>query len=171
MGASLLVVTGCHKHAEVAVPEDPVVEEIAAVATWTPSASQEALVRMLSGRDGAPPCADVEAVGGDVLGDLIAVVDHVQSPPWVGMRAANCVLQGHAGEAAATLELWVTDPELAGLGLLVLGALDQLEVEQAVGLAAAAIERGPDPEGAKKRVLKSEKAEIRAVVDGAGGKD
>jgi len=133
---------------------------------WVPSEQQAEMLRLLSLRDEAPSCVDVTAGVDDPLGALSDIVVHVQAPPWVGMRAAGCLIQEHGDqpEAVSLMTTWVTDPELAGLGLLVLNRLDTLSAETAAALAKTAIADGPDAEKACTRAAKSTHAEVQAVV-------
>ena len=131
---------------------------------WAPTAAEAALVQALSLRDGSPPCRELEALVPAPVASLQAVVHHVTMPPWVGMRAASCLITGHATETRPALELWVTDPELRGLGILVLGSLDTMPVELATDLATRAIQRGADPADARRRVARSTRPEIAALA-------
>lgn len=129
------------------------------VAQATPDAS---VVRALSGRD-AVSCATIEALVPDARAALEEVVDTVQMPPWAPMRAAQCLIDGHAAEVQPRLEAWVTDPALKGLGRLVLGSLDRLPVAVAVPVAQKALV-GADPELATERVRAAVAPEVRALV-------
>ena len=128
------------------------------------SAEREAMARALSKRDSAPPCGEVEALSLDPLTDLVWLVEHIQKPPWVGMRAARCVLENHSAEASAVLEDWVIDPALKGLGFLILDSLDDLPQTQAIELAQRALSEGPDPEAARTRVARSDNPLISVLA-------
>lgn len=129
------------------------------------SESQAAMVRALSARDGSPSCAELAELSTDPLSDHLYIVNNVSSPPWVGMRAAECVITQHPEAGAETMRAWVTTPELKGLGWLVLRNLDDMPRELALGLAQTAIADGPDPAGARKRVKRAKTEEIRAVAE------
>ena len=120
------------------------------------SAEREAMARALSKRDSAPPCGEVESLSLDPLTDLVWLVDHITQPPWVGMRAARCILENHSVDAAPVLQRWVVSPELKGLGYLILDSLDALSQDQASDLAKLALEEGPDPEAARVRIARSD---------------
>lgn len=128
-----------------------------------PSPAQQAVYEALSVRDPAPSCAEVEALADDPVQDLLFVVDHAQQPPWAGLRAAACLIDGHAAEIEPRLEQWVTDPSTRGLGIVVLGKLDVLPEPVAVKVARLALS-GPDPEGARRRIAASNRPEVRAVA-------
>jgi hypothetical protein len=135
----------------------------ALAADWTPTAGQEELARALSVRDAPPPCAELEAQAQDPLADLLAVVEHVQMPPWVSVRAATCVASRHAEAAEASLLRWVTDPDLRGLGLVTLNLLDDIPEPVAARVAAAAL-AGPSAEDARVRVARATTPAVRALV-------
>ncbi len=128
------------------------------------SPAQTAMNRALSHRDASPPCAEVEALSKTPVADLKYLVTHVTAPPWAGMRAAGCLISGHPTEIDTELESWVTSPDFAGLGILVLNQIDALPVEIGTRIAALALEKGPERINAHKRLLTSERPEIRELV-------
>jgi hypothetical protein len=119
----------------------------------------DALVFTLSSRDPVA-CSTLEAP----IEVWREVVWSTQGPPWVPMRAAQCLIERHAEAAQADLSAWVIDPEARGLGLLVLGQLDRLPAGLALDLARRALDQGPDPERARKRIATCVHAEVRALV-------
>ncbi|MEZ4236849.1 MAG: hypothetical protein R3F59_11985 [Myxococcota bacterium] len=126
-------------------------------------AVMEQVVRLLSSRDEVS-CAAVEALAPQPVAALRAVVAEVQMPPYAPMRAAGCLVTGHAVEVQADLERWVVDPELKGLGRLVLGAIDRLPKEVAVPVVQRALAEGSDPELARRRAASAALPEVRALV-------
>lgn len=112
------------------------------------------------------PCAELEALTPTPVDTLLHVVDTVEMPPWAPMRAAQCLIERHPLEARASLEVWVVEPGLKGLGRLVLGALDALPVEVALPVAERALQ-GSDPALAREKVAASSVAEVRALVVGS----
>jgi hypothetical protein len=120
-------------------------------------------VQALSVRDPAPTCADLGALSPTPAEDLVWVVTHVTSPPWAGMKAAECLIEGHAESVRPTLQTWVTDERLKGLGWVVLKHLDAMPRPLALELAQLAVDKGPDPDGARRRIRRSKVAEIQAI--------
>lgn len=131
---------------------------------WTPSAPEAELIRALSARDGAPSCAELEAMVPAPVTSMQAIVEHVTMPPWVGMRAADCLVTGHATEIRPVIEGWVTHPDLKGLRILALGQLDAMPADVAVAIATKAIQAGPDAADARRRVARSSRPEIAALA-------
>ena len=127
------------------------------------SPSQEALVQALSVREPAPSCGDLAALTPTPPADLLWVVEHVRSPPWAGMKAAECLVLAHPDAARTALDAWVTDPRLKGLGWVVLKHLDAMPRPLALELARRAITDGPDPDGEKRRIRRSGVPEIQAL--------
>jgi hypothetical protein len=119
----------------------------------------DALVRALSTRDPIA-CTQLEAS----LETWRAVAQADAGPPWVPMRAAQCLLELHAEAVRSDLLSWVTDAATQGLGLLVLSQLDRLPAELALEVASRALAMGPDPDRARQRITASQRAEIRALV-------
>jgi len=116
-----------------------------------PTPSQTALYDALKIRDAAPPCASLKPMSKDLATDLIWLVDNASQPPWVGIRAAQCVIREHHEAKAATIQAWVTQPDRRGLAILTFGLLDELPAPQAKTLQEAAL-AGPLAEDAKKHI-------------------
>jgi hypothetical protein len=129
-----------------------------------PVTSQEAMLRMLSVRDPEPRCADVEAVSATPVPDLLAMTE-IELPPAVSIRAAGCLVDGHAAEIRAELVRWVTTPETRGLAILALDGLDRMPHDVAIEVATAAL-AGPLAADAKKRIARSADPEIQALGGG-----
>ena len=123
----------------------------------------EEVVRLLSMRDPVP-CERIEAATPTPSETLLHVVDTVSMPPWAPMLAAECLIERRPLEIRDRLDRWVTDPELKGLGRLVLTGLDRLPSEVAVPVARKALAEGPEPELARARILAAASAEVRAVA-------
>jgi hypothetical protein len=116
-----------------------------------PTPSQTALYDALKIRDAAPPCASLKPMSKDLATDLIWLVDNASQPPWVGIRAAQCVIREHHEAKAATIQGWVTQPDRRGLAILTFGLLDELPAPQAKTIQEAAL-AGPLAEDAKKHI-------------------
>jgi hypothetical protein len=104
-----------------------------------PSASQMALYKAMKVRDPVPNCEALSALSEDIANDFVWLVDNIQRPPWVGVRAAQCVLMSHAEAKAELIEAWMTDPLKMGVAILALGHLDELPEPLAARLAKAAL--------------------------------
>jgi hypothetical protein len=147
--------------AEPVFVEERTVEEPEVAAT----AEQEAMHKALSARDDGPGCADVEALSPTPVEDLVWLTEHATSPPWVGTRAATCLIADHAEEVADVLRLWVTDPDLAGFGAVVLNNLGLIDSALAIELATLALTDGPDPEGARERIAQHDDPALQALLE------
>jgi hypothetical protein len=131
---------------------------------WAPTAAETELIHQLSARDGSPSCASLEALVPDPVASFEHLIDHVQMPPWIGMRAAECLMIGHPVEAKPLMLGWVVNPEMKGLSIEALSLLDQLPVEVAVEVARKAISAGPNPEDARARVARAKNPQIAACA-------
>lgn len=140
MMTALLVLTGlAHAQEPVAAPPPP------------PTVSQRALYDALKPREDAPDCASLGAHSTDLATDLLWLVDHATQPPWVGVRAAQCVIKHHHTDQAERIKTWMTNPEQRGLAILAMGLLDELPKELSAELAQAAL-AGPLADDAKKYI-------------------
>lgn len=117
----------------------------------SPTASQSALYDALKVRDSAPNCESLKTMSEDVATDLIWLVDNATQPPWVGIRAAQCVIREHHEAKATTIQTWVTRADRRGLAILTFGLLDELPAPQAKSLQSTAL-AGPLAEDAKKHI-------------------
>jgi len=124
---------------------------------------QDAVIHALSSRDPVT-CASVEALTPTPVDTLRTVVKVVSMPPWVPMRAAQCLVEGHGSEVRAELLQWVVDPEEQGLGLLVLDEIDRLPQDLALEVAKTALARGPDHAAAAQRVGRATSPQLKALV-------
>jgi hypothetical protein len=119
---------------------------------------------MLSVRHSAPACTEVQAQSPErLVTDLQWLMDHIKAPPWVGVRAAQCILQLHAETETARIKRWVQDPTKVGLTLVVLGSLSDLPTHIATPIAAAAL-TGPHAERVRVRLHKSPHPSVRALL-------
>ncbi len=136
----------------------------AAAAKPEPTAEQQAVYKALSGRHESLSCTELDAMSSDPLGTYLYLIEHATQPAWVGMRAARCVMLNHAEAARPQLERWVVEPELRGLGLLLVGQIDELPLPLAKELAVKAMYEGPDPDGMRKRIARARTPEIAALA-------
>jgi hypothetical protein len=158
-----LVLTGCPKPpADTAVtPLAPVMAPEAPAPVTTANAD---LVRVLSARDAPPPCSTIDALTPTPVEDLVRVVDTVQMPPYAPMRAAGCLLELHAEEAAPRIDAWMADPASGGLAELTAKAMDALPNDLAVRFAMAGL-NGPHHAAITPALEVSAHPDVRALVD------
>jgi hypothetical protein len=81
------------------------------------------------------------------------------------MRAASCLMEGHAGEpaVAAAVISWMSKPETLGLALLVSERIDALPPELGRQAATAGL-AGPHVVKLRERLAQSQSPEIRALI-------
>ncbi len=113
-------------------------------------------------RDGMPSCAELTADVEEPAAALLEITERVTAPPGSGIRAAECLLEGHALEVEPTLTAWVAHEATLGFGLLVLGRLDELEEGLGERLARAALS-GELADRARPRIAGSER--LRGLVE------
>ena len=124
------------------------------IAPPKPTAEQRALYDALKVRDAAPPCETLEPLSENVAADLVWLVDNAAQPPWVGIRAAQCVLSNHLEAQVEAIDSWVVHPDKRGLALLTLGLMDDIPEAAAVRFATLALD-GPFAEDARSRLIDS----------------
>lgn len=126
--------------------------------------ARDAVYKALIVRDAAPPCSDLEAMTTTPAATFLYLVENATQPPWVGMRAAECLIKGHAQTIQPQMEAWVSNTETKGLGYLALNHLDGMPMTVATAVATAAL-AGPEAEGARTRIQNAQTPEIRALAD------
>ena len=141
----------------------PVMADDAPSDSLNPNVSQEAIYRALAVRDPVPSCETIETMSPTPLADLLYVIDHATQPPWVAMRAAQCILRRHGEDAQPQIARWVRSEETRGLALMTFSLLDQMPLELATPIAEAALQ-GPLAEDAQERLGRADSPELRALV-------
>jgi hypothetical protein len=146
-------------------PEAPAPEKDPNLGEWEPSADQQKVYDRLKVKKPEPACKDVETGVSDALGAFRGIVEHVTTPPWVPMRAATCLINGHAKDIEPDALKWVADPEQTGLTTVVLGRLDTLPLAMAKTIATAAL-AGPHKDLAKTRISRLRTQELKDLATG-----
>lgn len=131
------------------------------------SPEAQSLFELLRLRD-APGCANLGAAG-EAQRDALLALTATESPPYVPLRAADCLVAAYAADPVAqgAMRGWMTDPEAAGLAMLVVTRLDALPEPLAVELARAALTT-PDARWKgrfSERIAKSTSASVRSTLD------
>ncbi len=161
MLVALLLVGACKKEAPVepaptppVAPPPPVMEE----------RGEEALLRALSLRDGAPDCATLEGMVDEPVPTFSKIVAEVTAPPVAPMRAARCLIRGHSVEVAGTIEGWMTSPDTEGLARLVIEDLSYVGVDEARRFATAGL-AGPHAAVLRPMIAESSVPEVKALAE------
>ena len=122
-----------------------------------------AMVRALSIKDPPPACEQVEALSSDPVPLMVRIVNEVALPPWVAIRAADCLVTRHAVQVESEMTSWLRDSDRKGLGFVALDHLDDMEPPLAVRLASAAI-AGPYKDAARPRIARSNVESVRGLA-------
>jgi hypothetical protein len=141
----------------------PILSLVFALEPVAPSASQEALYKALSGRDGAPSCEQLGEYSTNLAADLVFLTENAKKPAWVGVRAAECLVRHHSDAASPTIEKWLSSPDTRGFAILATNELDNLPAERAVHFAKIALQ-GPLSESLRSRLSHSIHAEVVALA-------
>ncbi len=155
----LLFALACHP----AVEAEPVAAAVGEA--FVPTDVQADMIRRLSMRDGAQPCAEVEAGSVDAASDLQVIVQRVELPPVVPMRAAECLI-AKGDVAEGELIRWMSGEDTRGLAMLLADRIDTLQAPLAQRVVASGL-AGPHAEVVRARVLKSAAPELRALAGGS----
>ena len=106
---------------------------------------KDRVVKALTLRDGGPACEVMQTWGSDseVASVMREITETVSMPPWVPMRAAQCVVNDAKTDARsyALIEGWMSDTNTTGFALLVMQNVDRFEANRAQSLAELAVKR------------------------------
>jgi hypothetical protein len=137
----------------------------AAASDWSPQADEAEVVRLLTERHASHTCAELSERLKTPAASLARIAEHLQSPPWAPMRAANCLAK-RPTEAASLVAPWWSDPAVAGLADVLLLALHTWPEEVATEAATQAL-AGPHRQLALRRLSQSPSATLRALAKAA----
>ena len=70
--------------------------------------------------------------------DLTTIVDTIERPPWVPMRAATCLAELFPIKSQSDLSRWISDPQKKGLAFLIAGLVPNLPDD----VARSVVEKG-----------------------------
>lgn len=133
------------------------------------SPGQAALYQAFSPKDDSPPCVETDALSETPAEDMLWLINNVSMPPWVGTRAARCVVQTHATEPAAraAIDEWLSKSMFRGFAYLTIGELDTIAATNmalALELAQFGLAHFPDREAIEKRLRRSKVPELKALA-------
>ena len=129
------------------------------------SPAQDTLLRQLSYRDGAPDCKDLSNDNGQLKDDLLVMVNSVMQPPWVGMRAANCLITRFPLESVDTFKSWMQSEQTMGLAYLLGAQISQLPYQIAIEVGRVGLS-GPHAEGVRSRLESQEGRVVEELLKG-----
>ncbi len=100
-----------------------------------------AVVKALSAHDGVD-CEAVDGMVAEPQPQLLAIVQQVERPSNVPMRAAGCLIERHAASSADAFVEWVSTDNTRGLALLLFNRLADLPEDIRTEVEAAG-RKGP----------------------------
>ncbi len=128
-----------------------------------PTPSQDALYAALRVRHAPPDCSALTDLSESLVEDLVWLVDHATQPPWVGLRAAQCLLVEHPAAAQPSFEGWLSTEGHRGLAILVSQRIDEIPLPIATSLAVVAL-AGPEEETVHPRFARCGVPEIQDLA-------
>lgn len=128
---------------------------------WQPTADEAAAIKALSVRHGAPGCDALVTMLPDGAPSLVHIVDHVDSPPWVAIRAAHCATRLPA--AHADVARWLSLADHAGIARVVATVLPELDAEVARSLLVQAL-AGPHADRVRSALASDDRVQARALL-------
>ncbi len=128
--------------------------------------------RVLSARDPVG-CAQLGNADAALRDQLVPLTDPNLMPPWLPMRAAECLIELYPHDPVTTTLAagWLTDPGTLGLALTVARKIDTFAAADAVKLAGSvmALPEGADKERLRARFAQSASPDVQAVVSPVAG--
>ena len=120
--------------------------------------------RMLSARDNAPSCEDVEALSSEPVQALLYIAENATQPPWAGIRAAECLTTRHAEQIQPQLEQWVQNTETKGFALVVFNNIDRIPEPIADNIVRTSL-AGPLADDARPRLKSHNIQRINYLIE------
>ena len=120
------------------------------------------LVTQLSARDSQLDCTQLPTT--ELRTELISIVDTVERPPWVPMRAAACLAELFPAESQEDLLRWIATPDKKGLAFLIAGQLPKLPDDIAKNVAQAGL-NGPHAQEIRLRITKQNDPRLAPLLE------
>ncbi len=134
-----------------------------ALAEPAPTPAQSAIYEALRLRHDPPSCTALAGLADDPVADLSWIVDNAIQPPWVGLRAAQCLLVEHPVASQSQFEGWLSTEGHRGLAIMVTQRIDEIPLPVATTLAMVAL-AGPEEATVRPRLLDCNTPEVRALA-------
>ena len=119
------------------------------------------LITRLSARDHQISCASLSSP--QLQKDLTEIVDTVERPPWVPMRAAACLTELFPQASKEDLIRWISAPNKKGLAFLIAGQLSKIPDDSAISIAKAGLS-GPHSRDIRVRLKKQNDARFASLL-------
>ena len=129
----------------------------------TPSESQLAVYRALSGRHFEAGCGALTELSPTLADDLVWLAENSHQPAWVAVRAADCVLALEPAAADLAARRWMGSTGFKGLALVTVQHLDAMPLEQSKGLVEVGL-AGPLGETLRPRLSRLNTPELQAMA-------
>lgn len=119
------------------------------------------LVTYLSARDSTLSCASLSSP--QLQKDLTEIVDTIERPPWVPMRAAACLIELYPEHSKEDLIRWISAPDKKGLAFLIAGRLSNIPDTTAISIAKAGL-KGPHSRDIRVRLEKQDDSRFAPLL-------
>ena len=119
------------------------------------------LVTHLSLRDQKLSCASLSSP--QLQKELTDIVDTVERPPWVPMRAAACLTELYPSTSEEDLIRWISSPDKKGLAFLIAGQISKIPDASAIPIAKAGL-RGPHARDIRIRLEKQNDVRLKSLL-------
>ena len=145
-----LIACGTVPPPSTAVPSQPSIQS-----------EEPSLIARLSMRDNNIICSDLPK--DNLRSQLINIVETVERPPWVPMRAATCLTELYPSESLEEMTRWITAPDKKGLAFLMAGNISKLPDDIAQQVAQAGL-LGPHAKDVRLRLSKQNDPRILPLL-------
>lgn len=140
--------------------ERPVLKDPAPIAENVEN-THNTLVQLLSVHDGFS-CARIKQHN-PVLTDLSRIVEEVNKPAWVPMRAVACMIEIYPEESQPDLEKWIIDANRKGLAFLIAGQVEKLPDRVALSVVKKGLQ-GPHAIDIRSRLEKLDDPRLQSIL-------
>lgn len=126
------------------------------------SSNVSSLMSLLSARDSQIDCTQLPTE--ELQTQLVSIVETIERPPWVPMRAATCLTELYPTESQEELLRWIATPEKKGLAFLIAGQIPKLPDEIAINVARAGLQ-GPHAQEIRLRITKQNDPRLAPLLE------
>ena len=122
---------------------------------------KRSLVQQLSVREGFS-CSHIKRED-SLLREFSRIVEEIDKPAWVPMRAVACMIEMFPAKSRMNLEAWIIDPNKKGIAFLIAGQIEKLPDQVALSVIKKGLQ-GPHAVDIRTRLEKLDDPRLQSIL-------
>ena len=122
---------------------------------------KKSLVQQLSVREGFS-CSHIKRKD-SLLREFSRIVEEVDKPAWVPMRAVACMIEIFPAKSRIDLEAWIIDPNKKGIAFLIAGQIEKIPDQVALSVIKKGLQ-GPHAVDIRTRLEKLNDPRLQSLL-------